>query len=513
MNTAKHPSQEPRTNKSKEHYSLLHSRTVRDYCFLLPLLALGAAGVLSVFSGSATDEKRISVYSTVANYSLPVTERSGRDYVGLLEILEPLGPATAKNQGRRWKLRYKHVEAEFTSGHSRSRIHGKDVELGSAFLLENGRGLVSLTSLPAILPRFLGAPVVLHENARRLFLGNVATQFTATFSKTIPPRLVLNFSSPVNPTISTEPGRLRMMFTREPLVQSGGETLTFGDSTIPSASYRESNGAAEIAVAGNQPLMAMFSNDGRSITIAPAPQASMAAPAASATPPPQMASPAPPTANVPPPVASLPPPSMASSTAPNLPHFLAVVDASHGGDERGAALTPDLPEKDVTLSVARRVRQELQNRGISVLMLRDSDTNLGLDQRAALANMAQASVYICIHASSQGNGVRLYTATIPSGGGNRGPFVAWDAGQAAFLPLSQAVMGNVAAELQKRTAVRTLSAPMRPLNNVTAAVFALELAPPGNDVLDLASPVYQQLVATAIGTGVAGYRDRSGVHP
>lgn len=492
-------------------------RVLRGYCFFLLALALAATGSLSVLSLPSLDEKRISIYSTRANYSLPVIERSGRDYVGLLELLEPLGSVNAKTQGHRWKGRYNNVEGEFTAGKNRGRIHGKETDLASTFLLENGRGLVPVASLTTVLSRFLQTPVTFHESARRVFIGNVGTQFAATLTKSIPPRLVLSFTSPVNPTISTEPGRLRMVFTREPLLQTGTQTLTFADNTMPSATYQENNGAAEITVAGSQPLMAVFSNDGRSITIAPAPQASMATPAAVSTPP-ASPTPAPALVSPPPSTSALPAftPSQVASifTPPGMRHFLAVVDASHGGDERGAALTDELPEKDVTLSIARRVGQELQSRGISVLMLRDSDATLGLDQRAALANMAQASIYICIHASTEGRGVRLYTAAIPAAGDNHGPFIAWDAAQNASLPLSQAALGSVAAELQKKTTVRTLSTAMRPLNNVTAPVFAVELAPPpGADVLELTSPAYQQLAATAIAAGVAGFRNRPGAHP
>ena len=99
-----------------------------------------------------------------------------------------------------------------------------------------------------------------------------AVHFTAQVNKTNPPTLVMNFTSPVNPTIATEPGKLRMVFTREPLVPPGSQTLTFDSPSIPSATFQESNGAAEIAVNGPVPLFASFSNNGRTITITPAPQ-------------------------------------------------------------------------------------------------------------------------------------------------------------------------------------------------------------------------------------------------
>ena len=48
----------------------------------------------------------------------------------------------------------------------------------------------------------------------------------------------------MNPTVATEPGALRMTFSREPLVAPASPTLTFGNKAIPSAIYSEGNGAA-----------------------------------------------------------------------------------------------------------------------------------------------------------------------------------------------------------------------------------------------------------------------------
>src|ERR1035438_4315037 len=74
----------------------------------------------------AADEAHISVYSPVAVYTLPVLNRGGREYVGLLELLEPLGRVSSQTDGRRWKLRYNSLEAEFRSEERRG---GKDGRL------------------------------------------------------------------------------------------------------------------------------------------------------------------------------------------------------------------------------------------------------------------------------------------------------------------------------------------------------------------------------------------------
>jgi len=465
--------------------------------------------LFALLSGAAS-EKRLSVYSVAANYSLPLVQRDGRDYVGLLELLEPLGRVSAKAEGNKWRLRYNNVQSEFQVGKTRARVQDREADLGSKFLMENSRGLVPVGSLASLLPRILGGPVSLHEVADRLFIGNVATHFTASLAGDNPPRLVFHFSGPVNPSIATDNGILRMTFSREPLVGPASPTLTFGNKTIPSATYSENNGVSMVTVVAAAPVFATFGGDGRTITITPTstPAQSTSAPT---TPGGQPAAAGQPGTATPPAATATPPP------APLFPaprRYFAVVDASHGGDDHGETLSSTLLEKDVTVAMARSLRQELESRGITTLVLRDSDANLAVDQRAVFANADHAAIYIAVHASSSGHGVRVYTALLPFGEDDRGPFRSWATAQHDILPISQSTASSVASELQKRQIpVRALAAPLRPLNNVTRPAIAIEVAPQGSDVSQLTAPDYQQLVTSAVATAIAASRDQLGGAP
>jgi N-acetylmuramoyl-L-alanine amidase len=461
------------------------------------LLVGGPALLVAILLVAAVPEKHLSIYSTAANYSLSLTQRDRRDYVSLLEVLEPLGKVTAKSDGQRWRLRYNNrVEGEFFAGKTRVRVQGRDAELPARFILENGRGLVPLSSLASLLPRFLGGPVTVHEESGRLFIGSIATHFTASLAADNPPKLVFHFTTAVNPTVSAAPGALRMTFIREPLVAPALPTLTFGSKVIPSATYSEDNGGAVITVSSPVPLIASFSSDGRTVTISP----TSASGQTIVTPP----GPAGPTSS------TTPSGNSAGSPASSRRYF-AVVDASHGGDDRGETLNSTLFEKDVTVALARSLRQELESRGITVLVLRDSDVNLSLDQRAFLVNNNRAAVYISLHATAIGHGVRVYTALLPWGGDDRGPFHSWETSQHAYLPLSQSAAADIANEFQKRQIpVRSLTAPLRPLNNVTTAALAIEVAPQGTDLTQLTAPDYQQLVTSAVATAIAADRDKLG---
>jgi len=467
------------------------------------LILVGAILLCGLLSHAAPD-KHLSVFSVAANYSVSVVQHDGHDYVGLLELLEPLGRVSAKADGERWRLRYNNVEGDFQEGKNRVKVQGRDADLGAKFLLHNGRGLVPLAALGSLLPRFLGGPVTVHEESGRLFVGGVGTHFTASLAAENPPRLVFHFSAPVNPTIATESGSLRMTFAREPVVAPASPTLTFGNKAIPSANYSENNGAAVVTVTATVPVMASFSNDGKTITIAPTASSAASTPAGT-----NQSAAGNSAANSQP--SSNTPANAQGVSVPSPPRYFAVVDASHGGDDHGETLSSTLLEKDVTVALARSLRQELESRGITTLVLRDSDANVPLDQRATFANADHAAIYIALHAASSGHGVRVYTALLPYGEDDHGPFRSWTTAQHSAHPLSQTAASAVAGELQRRQVpVRTLAAPLRPLNNLTGPAIAVEVAPQGTDVSQLTAPDYQQLITSAVATAIAANRDQFG---
>src|SRR4051794_37549532 len=78
-----------------------------------------------------------------------------------------------------------------------------------------------------------------------------------------------------------------------------------------------------------------------------------------------------------------------------------VIDAGHGGAEDGARGPSGTLEKQVTLSVARRLKAALEGRlGLRVILTRDGDTTVGLDERAAVANNNKADLLISLHANA-----------------------------------------------------------------------------------------------------------------
>ena len=73
-----------------------------------------------------------------------------------------------------------------------------------------------------------------------------------------------------------------------------------------------------------------------------------------------------------------------------------IIDAGHGGQDTGTSGF-GLQEKDGTLDLARRVEKQLRGKGFDVRMTRTVDVYVGLEERAATAKKAGASVFVSIH--------------------------------------------------------------------------------------------------------------------
>lgn len=462
------------------------------------LLSIISFRMYRVVHAQAPAPSELAVYSQQTAYKVPLIDVKGQSYIGLAELLEPLGPIEAKLDGKKYKLRLtvpgaKQVDLEFHDGKDKGKVRGDGYKLPANFVVQDGRGYVPLAAVTGLLVRMGLQPAELHIASSRLFIGNVAQRFTLELKKGTPSRLLVGFSAPVNPTIGTEPGGLRLTFRRDP-VTFPVDHLSYDDPLITGAAYSELGGVAELNITSSGPLMANFADGGKTIIIsaAPAPALAVAQPVAPAVPqlPVQL-------------------PSQPLPSKPAGPRFLVLIDPAHGGSEIGAAITPQLPEKDVVLALARRLQRDLGGRGITSSLLRSGDNSIPLDQRAISANAARPALYIALHAANTGKGVHVYTALLPAENLSARGFLPWDSAQAAFTDLSNTVAGSVAAELEARKLPNaTLPAPLRPMNNIAAPAIAVEIAPPSAKVADIASAAYQEQVAQSIAAGVAAIRPK-----
>jgi len=74
-----------------------------------------------------------------------------------------------------------------------------------------------------------------------------------------------------------------------------------------------------------------------------------------------------------------------------------ILDPGHGGYDLGTVAARGLKEKDLTLDIAHRLRQLLEESAVTVFMTREQDEALALDQRTATANRWEGDLLVSIH--------------------------------------------------------------------------------------------------------------------
>jgi N-acetylmuramoyl-L-alanine amidase len=77
-----------------------------------------------------------------------------------------------------------------------------------------------------------------------------------------------------------------------------------------------------------------------------------------------------------------------------------VIDPGHGGHDPGTMNKSGLREKDIVLDVAHRLRNLLEKDGVEVLMTREKDVFIPLEERTAIANSKSADLFVSIHVNA-----------------------------------------------------------------------------------------------------------------
>src|SRR6187399_3265839 len=89
-----------------------------------------------------------------------------------------------------------------------------------------------------------------------------------------------------------------------------------------------------------------------------------------------------------------------------------VIDAGHGGFDRGGIPGQRVAEKTMALDVSQRLAKKLRAAGFRIVMTRDSDVFIPLGERVRIANSYRDAIFVCIHFNSasrvDANGIETY---------------------------------------------------------------------------------------------------------
>jgi len=246
------------------------------------------------------------------------------------------------------------------------------------------------------------------------------------------------------------------------------------------------------------------------------------------------------------PPAPLPTPPVQPPAPPELPGAVAqspirtiAIDAGHGGDDTGVVGAAGAKEKDLTLAVSRRLKTALETRlGIRVLLTRDEDRNVPIDERTATANHNKADVFLSLHVNGSlrprtGGATILYAAfdkgaeeaaraslgteRVPAyGGGTRDiELVLWDLAQTRHVDRSAVFARILENQLRGKIALAPRAVDRAPLlvlesANMPAVLIEIGYLTNPDQERQLTGNDTQNTLVQAIVEAVLRFRDALG---
>lgn len=174
-----------------------------------------------------------------------------------------------------------------------------------------------------------------------------------------------------------------------------------------------------------------------------------------------------------------------------------VIDPGHGGKDRGATGISGLFEKEAVLAVSLQAAEQLLARGFNVIMTRNCDVAVSLEDRVQIAEMAKADLFVSIHANAHPN---------PTVTGTEAFYFSGRANSARSFYLATLLQQEVSRAMQLPS-LGTKTARFFVIRETTMPGALLELAFLSNAVDEaiLNTPEAQQHAADAIVRAILSY--------
>ncbi len=465
----------------------------------------------------------ITVISREGRKPLPVTSINNQDYIAVDDINAAFtttsredrlaGGLTITARGRSIVL---------TENQNVVSVAGRLVTLPAPPLRRDGRWLVPADFLSRALSPALEVRLDLRRAARLLVVGELRVPRVVARIDAGATNVAVTFDITPNTEtrVNAQPGRLVIQFDADaldlsiPLVPAQTFLLGLAPGDTPSTvvltlgpRYATHRAATTQADAGSGRL---------TIELLPSTTDVAAAP-------------------VPPPAGETP--LVIPAQGPSTGLRTVVIDPGHGGDELGTQGAKGSLEKEITLSVARRLRTLIESRlGLKVFLTRDDDRTMSLDERSAFANNRRADVFLSIHANSAVRpalkGAEVYyltveradeearkraddnSTTLPAlGGGNRAiDLILWETAQARYLEQSAALAGFVEQSFRGRIEMSPRAVQQAPFRvlvgaNMPAALVEIGYLSNAEQETQLISASYQDQVAQSLLDALIKFRE------
>jgi N-acetylmuramoyl-L-alanine amidase len=189
-------------------------------------------------------------------------------------------------------------------------------------------------------------------------------------------------------------------------------------------------------------------------------------------------------------------PPQAWSQTPNS-RLLVVIDPGHGGPDPGAVGIGGLQEKGIVLDIGTKVAALLQQQGVQTLLTRSDDRDLDLEPRVQMAEQANATVFVSIHA----NAISLSRTDISGL-----ETYYYQSGQELAQTIHQTILQGVGISDR---GVRTARFYVLRKTSMPSVLVEVGFVTGQDDAARLSNPAYRTQMATAIARGILQYLQRT----
>jgi N-acetylmuramoyl-L-alanine amidase len=357
-------------------------------------VAIGV-GIAALSRGVATQPAAggaLTILSKDGRRSLPTVIANDQELIGLDDLASAFQLAVREEAGA-ITVSYKGKTIVLTPDQALASVAGRLVSLPAAPARAGRRWLVPLEFISRALALIYDARLDLRKPSHLLILGDLRVpRLTIRYEpQGANARLTIDAAPRATSTVSQENDRLTIKFDADALdpptpilPQQPPSAIVQNIRVLPPATLvvelGPRFGSFRATALPGQPADASL----RQVIDLIAVQTTE----------PQAAAPAPPAAAAP---GEMPPALAQPSSAV---HTI-VIDPGHGGDDEGVKAASGAKEKDIALTVARRLKAAIEGRlGVRVLLTRDDDRNLPIDDRSAMANNNKADLFVSLHANA-----------------------------------------------------------------------------------------------------------------
>ena len=356
--------------------------------------------VATVPGTSQTLDEPLTLISTEGQRLLPTVSFDGRRMVDLRQLTALFGLTIGEDRqpGRLTLLRGEQVIV-LTANQGLVSVAGRLVSLPAPPVERSGFWYVPIDFIGRVIGLVHDEPVELRRRSGLVVIGDIRVpQVVARYRRTgSQSRLRLMITPATEHEIRQEADRLVITFEADALDLVASD---IAPDTLVTGLRRVETGAALTVELGDAfgtyaSVLEPALGGGVELVIDLLPPPTAVARAA--------APPTAPSPSAPAPADAAPDPDLPalSELAPPRTIRTIAIDPGHGGDDTGTRGHNGTLEKDVTLGIARRLRNAIESQlGLRVVLTRNTDTTVALDERAAIANNNRADLFISLHANA-----------------------------------------------------------------------------------------------------------------